>query len=259
MEIIKMFLKNYIITGKLECVTGLHIGESLDTIDIGGSDNPLVRKSTNNLPYIPGSSLKGKLRTLLELADKDSSKSVIANNGHASNKGLAAQLFGISGNEEKLDKNGLYYKVIVRDSFPTEETIKDWENNPSLLNGSELKYENTLNRLTAEAKPRNIERVPPESCFMFEIIVNISSKEDEESVEDKSENKGTGNDVLPILRAMKLLEDDYLGGSGSRGFGKVCFKDINIIERSVDYYINDDEETPIASGNLLEVIDKINK
>ena len=165
-----MFLNNYIITGQLECVTGLHIGESLDTIDIGGSDNPLVRKSTNNLPYIPGSSLKGKLRTLLELADKESSKSVIENDGKTSKVGLAAQLFGVSGNEEKLAKDGLYYKVIVRDSFPTDETIKNWEDNPSLLNGSELKYENTLNRLTSEAKPRNIERVPPESCFNFEII-----------------------------------------------------------------------------------------
>lgn len=252
------FLKNYIITGQLECVTGLHIGESLDTIDIGGSDNPLVRKSTNNLPYIPGSSLKGKLRTLLELADKESSKSVIANNGRASDKGLAAQLFGVSGNEEKLDKNGVYYKVIVRDLFPSDETIKAWNENTTLLNGSELKYENTLNRLTAEAKPRNIERVPPESCFKFEIIVNTASKDDKKPDEDESDNKEcTNKDVLPILQAMKLLEDDYLGGSGSRGFGKVCFKDINIVERSVDYYIENNEETLIASGTLLEVIDNI--
>ena len=244
-----MFLNNYIITGQLECVTGLHIGESLDTIDIGGSDNPLVRKSTNNLPYIPGSSLKGKLRTLLELADKESSKSVIENDGKTSKVGLAAQLFGVSGNEEKLAKDGLYYKVIVRDSFPTDETIKNWEDNPSLLNGSELKYENTLNRLTSEAKPRNIERVPPESCFNFEIIINISSKEDEKECDKK--------DILPILQSMKLLQDDYLGGSGSRGFGKVIFKDITILERSVDYYIENEDENTLACGNLTEVIDNI--
>lgn len=246
-----MFLKNYIITGNLECVTGLHIGESLDTIDIGGSDNPLVRKSTNNLPYIPGSSLKGKLRMLLELADKDSSKSVINNKGHVSDSGLAAQLFGVSGNVEKLDKEGLYYKVIVRDSFPTEETVNNWEENPNLLNGSELKYENTLNRLTAEAKPRNIERVPPESCFKFEIIVNISSQEDDKTCDKK--------DILPILQAMNLLQDDYLGGSGSRGFGKIAFKDMEVIERSLDYYIENNEDTSLASGNLTEVINKINE
>lgn len=246
-----MFLNNFIITGQLECVTGLHIGESLDTIDIGGSDNPLVRKSTNNLPYIPGSSLKGKLRMLLELADKESSKSVIENKGTVSKSGLAAQLFGVSGNEEKLAKDGLYYKVIVRDSFPSEETIENWEDNPSLLNGSELKYENTLNRLTSEAKPRNIERVPPESSFNFEIIVNISSKE-----EAKKCNK---EDVLPILQSMKLLEDDYLGGSGSRGFGKVLFKDITITQRSVDYYIENEEENTLATGSLLEVIESIRK
>ena len=72
-----MFKENYIITGQIVCETGLHIGGSTDSIEIGGSDNPVIRDSVTKLPFIPGSSLKGKLRSLLELYDPDSAKNVI--------------------------------------------------------------------------------------------------------------------------------------------------------------------------------------
>lgn len=66
-----MFKKNYIIKGEIVCKTGLHIGGSNDNIDIGGTDTVVIRDSVTDLPFIPGSSLKGKLRSLLELNDKD--------------------------------------------------------------------------------------------------------------------------------------------------------------------------------------------
>lgn len=116
-----MFVKNYIINGEIICKTGLHIGGSLETIEIGGSDNPIIRDTVSNLPFIPGSSIKGKLRSLLELSDKQSSLSVIKNKGNPSKEGIAAKFFGVANNGES---SNFYNKIIVRDAFPTEDTIK---------------------------------------------------------------------------------------------------------------------------------------
>lgn len=250
-----MFIKNYIITGEIECLTGLHIGESLDTIDIGGSDNPLIRNSIDNLPYIPGSSLKGKLRSLLELSDKESSRDIIQNKGKVSKKGLGAKIFGIAANDEFTESTGLKFKTIVRDSFPTEDTKILWDQNPELLNGSELKYENNLNRINSSATPRNIERVPAGSKFSFEIIFNISNiSEDYDAVTDENDYR---KDLINLLNSMKLLEDDYLGGSGTRGFGKINFKNIKIIERPVDYYTDNQDEIIISEGTLEDIIKEL--
>ena len=91
-----MFNGNYIISGKIKCLTGLHIGGSNNNMEIGGSDNVVIRDAINNLPYIPGSSLKGKLRSLLELNDEKAFKNVKENNGEPSNQGLIADVFGKS-------------------------------------------------------------------------------------------------------------------------------------------------------------------
>lgn len=228
-----MFVENYKITGKIVCETGLHIGGSSDSVDIGGSDNPIIRDSISNLPYIPGSSLKGKLRTLLELNDYDSSQSVLFNGGKPSTDSncVAAQIFGIAAdNSKEKDKVSLKYptRIIVRDSYPTEETIKKWEESDNVIAGAEMKMENTIDRIKSTAMPRNIERVPKDSEFNFEIIF---AKYDEDN-----------DNFKDILKAMLLLEDSYLGGSGSRGYGKIKFKDIVISKRDVDYYINNQSE-----------------
>ncbi|WP_303247196.1 type III-A CRISPR-associated RAMP protein Csm3 [uncultured Methanobrevibacter sp.] len=241
-----MFLENYIIKGNIVCETGLHIGGSGDNIDIGGSDNPVIRDSITNFPYIPGSSIKGKLRTLLELSDKKSAESVIRNDGKASNDEtcIAAQLFGVSAEE---DNTELKYstRTIVRDAYPTEETYKLWESNNDLLNGTELKYENTINRINSSANPRNMERVPRGSKFNFEIIFSIYE-------EDNSEN------ILKLLEAMTLIEDNYLGGSGSRGFGQIRFDNLKVSKRNVDYYTDNAEEEIISEDcDVRETIKNI--
>src|SRR6202158_3439962 len=61
------FIGKLILEGDLECQTGLHIGAGKGSLEIGGADNPVV-KDAFGLPYIPGSSLRGKLRSLLENA-----------------------------------------------------------------------------------------------------------------------------------------------------------------------------------------------
>lgn len=231
-----MFLENYIIKGNIICETGLHIGGSSGNIDIGGSDNVVIRDSINNRPYIPGSSIKGKLRALLELSDKRSAESVIRNKGDVSTDKtcIAAQLFGVSAEE---DQTELKYntRTIVRDAYPTEETLHLWESNDDLLNGTELKYENTINRIDSHANPRNMERVPRGSKFNFEIIFSVYE-------EDNSEN------ILKLLESMILMEDNYLGGSGSRGFGQIRFDNLKISKRNIDYYTDDTEEEVISKN-----------
>ena len=238
-----MFIKNYIINGEITCKTGLHIGGSLETIEIGGSDNPIIRDTVSNLPFIPGSSIKGKLRSLLELSDKDSSQSVIDNKGKVSTKGIAAEFFGVANNNEsskdnndnESSKDKFHNKLIVRDAFPTEDTIKMWDKHSDIIDGAELKYENSLNRITSKATPRNIERVPVNSKFKLEIVLSIY----DETYTTKSDYES----LNPLFKSMKLLQDDYLGGSGTRGFGKIEFENITIKERGLEYYTeNNDTE-----------------
>ena len=242
-----MFKENYIITGTIVCESGLHIGGSSDSVDIGGSDNPVIRDIITGYPYIPGSSLKGKLRSLLELADKKSSESVISNKGKVSTdeECIAVQLFGTTPKEDaKSDDDKTYQtRTIVRDSLPTDDTIKKWENADELYAGREIKWENTINRITSEANPRNIERVPRGSEFSLEIIFSTYS-------DDESKN------LVKLLEAMNLLENNYLGGSGSRGSGQISFKDINIVKRNIEYYTKNAEEERIVENT--DIIGAIN-
>lgn len=249
-----MFKENYIITGTIVCESGLHIGGSSDTVDIGGSDNPVIRDVITGKPYIPGSSLKGKLRSLLELSDKKSSQSVIDNNKNGNSIStdencIAVQLFGTTPKDNtEIDPNKSYQtRTIIRDSFPTKDTVEKWENSDELFNGVEIKWENTINRITSEAKPRNIERIPRGSEFNLEIIFSTYS-------DDESKN------IVKLLESMMLLENNYLGGSGSRGSGQVRFKDILITKRGIDYYTKDAEEIVIIKSEDVDgAINKINE
>ena len=217
-----MFCENYIIKGILHCDSGLHIGNPSDEFDMGASDNPVVKDPLTNFPYIPGSSIKGKLRFLTELNDDSSRDSVKENDGMPSNnlECIASQIFGIP-----LDENVSDYptRIIVRDSYPTEETISLWENSDGIYNGVELKYENTIDRISANAILRNIERIPRGSEFNIEIIFSIYEGDNE-------------NNLLYFLESLKYLEDTYLGGSGSRGYGKIRFKNFEITKKDKEYY-----------------------
>lgn len=234
----KMFKKNYIITGVIVCKTGLHIGGSNDTVEIGGSDNVIIRDSIDNLPFIPGSSLKGKLRSLTELNDKTFVNKLLSNNNvDNDNPDKAAKIFGESVENKKMN---FPTRIIVRDSFPTEDTKEMWEKHVDVINGSELKYENKLNRLNSEASPRNIERVPKGSKFNYEIIYSVY------------DNDNDNESILTIINSMLLLEDNYLGGSGSRGFGQIKFEKNNIIIRNQDYYKNNVAEECYCSGEDIK-------
>lgn len=213
MSTIKLNKKiNY--TGTIVLKTGLHIGGTNSAMSIGGPDNFVVRNPLTNIPYIPGSSLKGKMRALIEISTGE-----VNEKGEASENpnGIAGKLFGVGAN-----KGGHPSRLIVRDA---ELMIDDPEVdfNKTDLPYAESKTEVTINRVTAETNPRTFERVPAGAKFNLNMVLNIFEGEDE------NELKKTLND------AIQLLENDYLGGQGSRGYGQVKFE--NLKEEVIEYKI----------------------
>lgn len=197
----KLIEKN-IITGTILLKTGLHIGGSKSSLDIGGLDSPVI-KTPLGVPYIPGSSLKGKIRTLLGLSygafklEED--------------KEIIKKMFG-SAEKDWTEPTRLIFRDAVLD---VEKFMEVFTNKDALLETdfSEEKYENTIDRKSGKTTGgglRNIERVPAGAVFSFEIVINVFDKD----------NK---NEMLKELeKGLNLLQDDYLGGSGTRGYGKVA-------------------------------------
>jgi CRISPR-associated protein Csm3 len=219
------FLGNIILKGKLITLTPLHIGGSKDKFEIGGVDNPVIKDPVTNYPYIPGSSLKGKLRMLLEFAE-DAVKESEKKKGEypPSNDPKITSLFGDSADNSP---NGPT-RLIVRDAYPDEKTIKMWENTNSETLYTEYKAENTINRMTSAANPRFMERVHKGSEFDVEFILQVFSMDND---------KGQSN-FEKLVKAIRLLEDSTLGGGGSRGSGKVEFKFFEPYFVSVEDYKN---------------------
>lgn len=189
------------ITGKLEVVTGMHIGGSSAFAAIGAVDSPVIKDSRENLPMIPGSSLKGKMRTLLA---KEYNETVAAKPDEDNER--IVRLFG-SAKKGNIKRSRIQIADMVManaDEFRQRGT-------QSL---TEIKFENTINRLTAVANPRQIERVIRGSEFALDMIYEV---------EEESE---IAEDLGMLAEGMKLLQYDYLGGHGSRGYGKVRFKDV---------------------------------
>ncbi|RLC81569.1 MAG: type III-A CRISPR-associated RAMP protein Csm3 [Chloroflexi bacterium] len=241
----------YIISGKIYCKTGLHIGGTAEGFEIGGIDNPVIRDPLTDLPYIPGSSLKGKLRSLLEWKEGKFGKGRKSdgtptfgpcNCGHCE----VCVLFGTPPRHrvkkpEELEEKELKFltadeegytisgptRLTVRDAFPSEDTKKRWEQWLGEGIYTEIKMENAIDRVTSEANPRPMERVPAGSEFEFQMIVDIYHENDKKLLKS-------------LFTAMALLEDSSLGGSGTRGHGRVEFRDIEVKFRPVEYYITGD-------------------
>lgn len=187
------------ITYQLKVKTGLHIGGSKGVYGIGGLDSPVIKNPVTNEPIIPGSSIKGKVRMLLEVV-------------HPEHQNEINKMFGYREGEQ----NNPLSRVIFRD---LELTKKSKEELSKALDGeyTEIKAENTIDRARGTAKfPRFIERVPAGAVFEGEYIVQYLKDIDQDNDFEELVKKG-----------FKLLENNYLGGSGSRGYGKVEFEIIN--------------------------------
>ena len=199
-----------LIEGKLEVVTGLHIGGASSFAAIGAVDSPVVRNSRDNQPMIPGSSLKGKMRSLL--ARQRNQK--ISGNMDEDEEGIL-RLFGSAKNG-----NVRVGRLIFSDLFLAEQD--------SLESPVEVKFENSINRLTAVANPRQLERVIPGTQFNLKLLYELKDTTDREKEKHAEYYQGTEEewilkDFQSLIDGMKLLELDYLGGSGTRGYGQLQF------------------------------------
>ena len=265
------FSGKYIIKAELRCITGLHIGGTDEGFEIGGMENPVIKDPITGYPYIPGSSLKGKIRSLLEWTTKRINNLTCTEYKIDEFETKRKELMNkISGENNPEKKNKLQEelnrmspsikpcdcgtcdvcvvfgcsaasavkeptRLIMRDSFPKKDTVERWEISLGENIYTEIKTENTIDRLTSEANPRPMERVTADSVFEVEMLFDIYKEEDKQKLKK-------------IFEGMMLLEDSTLGGSGSRGSGKVVFENISIYKRDIDYYIKGTDETLV---NLL--------
>jgi len=222
----------YFIKGEILVKTGLHVGGSKTALDIGGIDTNVI-KTANGVPYIPGSSLKGKLRSMLA---REYGKDDVKND-----EPIVKEIFGeapSSSGENK--KDGKITRLIVRDAFlkNREEMLnKEGDFKDLELDYTEGKWENSINRKTGTAgSPRQIERVPAGAIFEFELIYDVYDDKDE----NNNELKKVAH-IKEIKKAMRLLQDDYLGGSGSRGYGQIKFQNIKTGEKTIENYKENSE------------------
>lgn len=208
------------ITGKIKALTGLHIGGSNLGIAIGGADAVVIRNPFNNQPYIPGSTLKGKMRTLTERIMGKFSKGITLYGPYIDDpESFICQIYGITPDDAKKTFKGNYKeelhakptsRLIVRDSNFTKDTVKKLENSKNTdMPFTEIKTEVVIDRITSAATPRQLERVPAGAEFEMSLILNIYEGDVETDF------------LKQIFMALALVQDDYIGGKGTRGSGEV--------------------------------------
>jgi CRISPR-associated protein Csm3 len=208
----KQLVKKIKVTTSIELVTGLHIGGSSENVEIGGIDNPVIKIATKDgQPYIPGSSLKGKMRCLLE---QIAGSATVGGNSEINN------LFGYSQTNQPS-------KIIVRDAYLKKASADELRNCDNLdMPYTEAKWENVIDRVKGTAEhPRQTERIPAGVFFDVEFVINVWDTD------------GDGKNLIALLEnGIKALENDYLGGSGSRGYGQIKFGELKQEEIPFDKY-----------------------
>jgi CRISPR-associated protein Csm3 len=255
--------------------TGLHIGGGGETLDIGGLDKPVIRDPLTQQPYLPGSSIKGKLRSILErLHNKPVNRkgsrdtyryesddvvdgyTEISTGQFVAFQGAStcpvSRLFGSTGTKcwiptadvtddvesdtktakqtiagvehTKVTGRNAPARLIVRDCHLHIDSVEKLKRVDTGLYMTEWKFENGIDRITSAANPRQVERVPAGSAFKFELVYTVENKT--QVIED----------LKNLAIAIAILEDDALGGHGSRGYGKIKFQQIEFFYRSLDQY-----------------------
>ena len=197
------------ITGVIEACTGLHIGGSSQFSAIGSVDLPVVRDALTDKPMIPGSSLKGKMRALLARRYNTGLKARPDDDDER-----VVRLFGAAGNPRPVRSRLIFSDMVLSNGEELKKIGID--------SATEIKFENSINRLTAVANPRQIERAIRGTQYEFQIIYDAYSEGDK--IIDEQE---LIEDFRLIAEGFKLLQYDYIGGNGSRGYGKVRFRDLD--------------------------------
>lgn len=197
----------------LKLVSGLYIGGTDNGFDIGGADSNVIKNPLTKEPYIPGSSMKGKLKSLLKY---HYGKLNDENNDLIFSDDTITNIF-----EPVEDSNVSITRAIFRDFILTRESVKELQAYLGLGSFTEIKAENSIDIIRGKAaNPRFIERVPAGAMFEGEIILNIFEGDKKEKM------------METIKESLKLLESNYLGGSGTRGYGRVeiSFDDFKAVD-----------------------------
>ena len=249
-----------ILEGELHCETGLHIGAGKGSLEIGGSDNPVV-KDAHGRPYIPGSSLRGKIRSLLEQFSGAAVPSELVYVSRRKGQEVRIHqsdrpddeiclLFGRNAGRmervtgEPLDShNATPARLAVFDApldldsitAPMRENLDD--------ELTEVKNENAIDRITSQANPRTLERVPAGARFRVRFIVYILCDEDAPL-------------IAQLVQGLRLLEDDALGGGGSRGSGLVHFTNLKLLWRNREYYSSGAPQKELLAGADVTALQK---
>ncbi|MCZ2149351.1 MAG: type III-A CRISPR-associated RAMP protein Csm3 [Bryobacterales bacterium] len=245
------FVGKLILEADLICETGLHIGAGKGSLEIGGADNPVVKDAFGR-PYVPGSSLRGKLRSLLEQAaglnpaemvflSKRRGQEVRIHQSDRPDDDICI-LFGRNpGRMERMSgeagesASATPARLTVYDAplDPDSITAQMRENLDDEL--TEVKSENAVDRVTSQANPRTLERVPAGARFRARMVLDILCEEDKE---------------LParLAEGLRMMEDDSLGGGGSRGNGRIHFSGIRAAWRGKSYYSEGAAETELLAG-----------
>lgn len=206
------YKQHLVFRGKIKVLSGLHIGGSDSKMEIGGVDNPVIKDPYTHYPFIPGSSIKGKMRSQLAYflgkAKDDPSDTFDINCP-------LQRIFGTPADTGTMGPT----RLVIRDAHPDSSTIKMWKDMDSELLYTEYKPENTVNRITSEANPRFMERVAKDSTFTLEMIFGLYEFEPEDESRKKDEEF-----INHFFTSLKLLEQNFLGGHGSRGYGQIEIK-----------------------------------
>ncbi len=215
--------KHIAITADLVTKSGLRVGGTEAAMSIGGAENPIIRDFWGN-PYIPGSSLKGKIRSLLELnrgkvqirQNRDGTKSGLPC-GCAREDCLVCRVFGPHmASNHSLGPS----RIIMRDAPLSKETADQiYTLAKEGKEFSETKTETMIDRLNGKAATgslRTQERLPAGAKFNLNMSLRIFDGDDEKQMVDF------------IKEGLSLLQKDYLGGSGTRGYGWVKIENLRI-------------------------------
>lgn len=208
--------------GQVRVLTGLHIGGARESIEIGGMDNPVIKNPVTGEPYIPGSSLKGKMRSMLEVALNkimiDSKGNGIVHDKCGENGCPVCRVFGNTDDKVSYGPTRIIVRDAVLNKPKTCENLRLDDDDFPVTQIIEEKTENMIDRIRGKAiNPRPQERVVPGSVFDFEILYKVYDVE--------GDGGATDEDLFRYVKlAMDMIELDYIGGNGTRGCGQIRFE-----------------------------------
>ena len=249
------FIGKLILEGDLHCETGLHIGAGKGTLEIGGADNPVVKDAFGR-PYIPGSSLRRRLRALLEQSSglavpgelvylsRRKGQEVRIHQSDRPDDDIGI-LFGRNpGRMERVQGEALDTTVATPSRLTVYDSALEAESITLAMRDNlddeltEVKSENAVDRITSQANPRTLERVPAGAKFRIRMVMDILCEEDKPL-------------FARVVEGLRLLEDDALGGGGSRGNGRIRLGNVRLLWRGRGFYAAGEAEQELVAGGDL--------